>query len=368
MNLSSTQSEHKMVSVIWVHYHTPELLAQSIQHMTNSLRFAQATFELIVVDNGGLPDHFNDDGASQKVKVIRPSDGRNLGYAGGINLGVAVSQGNIIVVLNPDVLVSETCMRELMVQLTRTDIAAPQLYLDDAKIFKLPANESRDIVSSLLQALAHRSERFARLARNRWRTHVRGAVKAKHCFALNGAILAFTSTAWHALGPWDENYQLYFEESEWLLRAKRAGVSAAFAPRATASHRYAQSSRQQPLANEWFASSQVRFEQICFTTWQRWMLNWARRWASRQLIGAANLKLSSAHIERLPNSRHAELSSSVLGFPAVMMDLQEHLDFGYSQALRLVQTLPQGQYFLRWIDASGNELACQLITNEETTH
>jgi GT2 family glycosyltransferase len=54
-------------------------------------------FELVIVDNGSDPP-VPDTGAG---RVLRP--GRNLGFAGGANLGAAAAQGEILLLLNPDI-------------------------------------------------------------------------------------------------------------------------------------------------------------------------------------------------------------------------------------------------------------------------
>jgi GT2 family glycosyltransferase len=75
-----------------VHWHDEELLAELAAAWPPDPRF-----ELLVVDNGStgwtvpLPPG---------VRVLRP--GRNLGFAGGANAGVAAAKGEIVLILNPD--------------------------------------------------------------------------------------------------------------------------------------------------------------------------------------------------------------------------------------------------------------------------
>lgn len=72
-----------------VHWRNEDLLAELAAAWPRDPRF-----ELLVVDNGSsapLPED---------VKVLRP--GRNLGFAGGANLGIAEAKGDILLILNPD--------------------------------------------------------------------------------------------------------------------------------------------------------------------------------------------------------------------------------------------------------------------------
>src|SRR5436305_5504216 len=63
-------------------------------------------FELLIVDNGSsapLPPG---------VRVLRP--GRNLGFAGGANAGVAAAKGGIVLILNPDVVPEDGALDRLL--------------------------------------------------------------------------------------------------------------------------------------------------------------------------------------------------------------------------------------------------------------
>ena len=80
--------EPRLTGVV-VHWHNEELLAELAAAWPRDSRF-----ELLVVDNGSsapLPSG---------VRVLHP--GRNLGFAGGANAGVAEAKGEIVLILNPD--------------------------------------------------------------------------------------------------------------------------------------------------------------------------------------------------------------------------------------------------------------------------
>jgi len=78
-----------LLSGVVVHWRNEDLLAELAAAWPRDPRF-----ELIVVDNGSsapLP---------AGVRILRP--GRNLGFAGGANFGVAAARGAILLILNPD--------------------------------------------------------------------------------------------------------------------------------------------------------------------------------------------------------------------------------------------------------------------------
>jgi GT2 family glycosyltransferase len=82
-----------LLTGVVVHWRNEELLAELAAAWPRDPRF-----ELLVVDNGStLPWPPLPDG----VRVLRP--GRNLGFAGGANAGIAEARGEILLILNPDV-------------------------------------------------------------------------------------------------------------------------------------------------------------------------------------------------------------------------------------------------------------------------
>ena len=351
------------LSIIWVHFYTPELLSQSIFLVRKSLRKCGFSFELIVVDNGGLPKNFVDSQSkSESLSVVTMSE--NVGYATGVNRGIDESSGKHIIVLNPDVLVSENCIKELIDALSHTDIVAPVLYLDHAMMFRLPANEQRDIISIVLGQLGQRSQFFARIARRRWRTHTKRSLLSQQCYELSGAMLAFSRETWLLLGPWDAGYKLYFEETEWLFRAKQARLSAAYVPSAIATHLYAQSSQQQPLADTWFSQSIERFERTRYPRWQRALIIFVRNWAAKKPLQIEDIKTDAGHSMAVKEWAYAELSNAPIGFPATIVDLKLSPEFSYSDALHLVKNLPPADYLLRGIKPSDKESWVQRLVRK----
>jgi N-acetylglucosaminyl-diphospho-decaprenol L-rhamnosyltransferase len=75
---------------IVVHWHNEEPLAELTAAWPRDPRF-----ELVVVDNGS-----SEPLALGPGRLVRPE--RNLGFAGGANLGAAEAQGEILLILNPD--------------------------------------------------------------------------------------------------------------------------------------------------------------------------------------------------------------------------------------------------------------------------
>ncbi|HEY6321520.1 MAG TPA: glycosyltransferase, partial [Thermoanaerobaculia bacterium] len=78
-------------------------------------------FELIVVDNSGsapalipepAPQAAPEPAGAPPVRLLRP--GRNLGFAGGVNAGVAASRAPLLLLLNPDALPEPGALEHLI--------------------------------------------------------------------------------------------------------------------------------------------------------------------------------------------------------------------------------------------------------------
>jgi GT2 family glycosyltransferase len=90
-----------LLTGVVVHWRNEDLLAELVAAWPPDPRF-----ELLVVDNGSsspLP---------AGVRVLKP--GRNLGFAGGANLGVAEARGEILLILNPDVVPEAGALERLL--------------------------------------------------------------------------------------------------------------------------------------------------------------------------------------------------------------------------------------------------------------
>ena len=314
-----------MISAVIVHYRTPRRLEAAVAALREDARRSALELEIVVVDNGaadGSAAANAEDAAPEDLpaRVLRPPG--NLGYAAGINLGVEHATGDVLLLMNADVTVEAGCLRALLDALggggaagsagavtgsgtvagsasvgagsaggvagsggaagsgdgagsaagagTAAEIAGPRLFWDEGCRLMLPPQQLRTRRAELDAALAERWPAWGRRFRRRWRRRARAfwrAEKPVTCYELTGACLAVTRDGWRRVGRFDEGYRLYFEETEWLLRARRAGVRAVLAPAARCVHAYDQSAQREPRAGMWFEESAARFRRRRYGAW-----------------------------------------------------------------------------------------------------
>jgi GT2 family glycosyltransferase len=342
------------IAVILVHYRTPELAAAAVEALRADAGRSGLELEGILVDNG------SDDADRARLASLsfeRLEPGANLGFAGGVNLGVSRSRAERIVVINPDVRILPGCLGALMDALSAgAAIAGPRFYWDEARRMLLPPAEERSRTAELLSLLAARGERWAVRARRRWRRHARRHWEAERpvaSHALSGSLLAFTRAAWKRAGPFDEGYRLYFEETDWLRRAARLGLPARYVPAAEAIHLHAQSAVQEPRSAGWFEESARRFRERHYG---RWFTALLERLAGRpRRAPVPRVACAEVDLGGLPFPLWVEVSPNPIGFPAAAERLTAPLKAPWKLPAEVAERLA-GALALQVVDAAGREL------------
>ena len=77
--------------------------------------------------------------------------------------------------------------------------------------------------------------------------------------SLRGPLLALSQDTARRLGPLDEGYFLYYEETEWLWRARKTGVQLALVPGSRVVHRWGHATGQHSDSVAVEERSRVRF-------------------------------------------------------------------------------------------------------------
>ncbi|HEX6903197.1 MAG TPA: glycosyltransferase family 2 protein [Thermoanaerobaculia bacterium] len=302
------------LAAILVHYHTPDLAAAALDALRADVAGTGLEVEWLLVDNGSDAEE-RAKLAALPARLIDP--GRNLGYAGGVNLGVASTEAELILLMNPDVLVLSGCVPALVDRLRDgTAVAGPAFFWDRSRRLLLPPAERRTRRDELTAILSRRGEGWAARARRRWRRHARRHWEAREPLPshdLSGSLIALSRPAWEAVGPFDEGFRLFFEETDWLLRARDRGVPSWYVPGAQAVHLYNQSAGKEPRAKGWFEDSARRFRRRHYGPWFAETLeNLDSRLPRRpgpRLASASQLDLPKAPV-------WVEVSPNPEGFPA----------------------------------------------------
>ena len=238
-------SEQVDCTVVIVTYNS----ARDVAGLLRSLPAAAdgLTLRTVVVDNGST------DATTGIVRsfpgVICIEAGANLGYAGGINVGrEQAGDGPALLALNPDVVLEAGALREMMTALNDpgVGIVAPML-LDAEKHVCLSLRRdpslSRAIADGILgRRVSRRPGWLSEIVRDEALYQRPRAV----AWAV-GAALLISASCDRAVGPWDERFFLYSEETDYAARARACGFRIEYLPTARAYHRGGGSGRSSAL-------------------------------------------------------------------------------------------------------------------------
>ncbi|NNF08156.1 MAG: glycosyltransferase, partial [Candidatus Eisenbacteria bacterium] len=121
------------LSIVIVSYRTPEHLKRCLTRL--SQHKARCSFEVLVVDNESGDESPEIARSFESVTVIE--SGANLGFAGGVNRGLAAGRGRYSLVLNPDVEVGPNSLDELVDYMDdhpEVGLAGPKLLNTDGSL------------------------------------------------------------------------------------------------------------------------------------------------------------------------------------------------------------------------------------------
>lgn len=179
---------------------------------------------VILVDNGAPAEDIDALERLPGVTVLRP--GRNLGFSGGCNLGVAAGDGQYVALVNGDAVVQPNTLARLVEELrTRPEVgiaAAAVRLADDPERLNSSGNVVHVLGMSWVGGLGEPETRVAP-------TEVAGAM---------GACLVLSRDHWQRLGGFFEPYFAYHEDAEISIRTWQYGLRVVNVPDALALHRY----------------------------------------------------------------------------------------------------------------------------------
>jgi len=212
------------VSVVLVTYNSEAWIDECLASLRQQ---TYAPIDVIVVDNGSPRDP---EAAVRRAHpgavYLRQPPGRS--FASALNAGAAVSQGDALFFVNPDVALEPDAVAQLVARLvsgSRIGAVAAKLRFHWAPAFLNGlGNRVEDHSWGSDNAIGHLD-----LGQFDDRPTVPSA-----CFA--AALLS--RDAWRDVGPVDEGFPMYYEDVAWCYRARRLGWDIASAPNAIVYHAF----------------------------------------------------------------------------------------------------------------------------------
>jgi GT2 family glycosyltransferase len=223
------------VSIIVVNWNTHDLLRSCLESV-----YAQSTTikcEVIVVDNG------SSDGSVEMVRkdfnqVNLLANPDNRGFAAANNQGIEVAKGRYILLLNSDTIVLDRAIEKTVAFADRhadTAVTGCRLLNPDHTMqnscFMFPSILNWFLFSTYLYRLFPQSHFFGREQMTWWPRN-----DSREVDVVTGCYMLVRKEAIDQVGPMDERFFMYAEETDWCYRFKAKGWKNRFTPDAEIIH------------------------------------------------------------------------------------------------------------------------------------
>ena len=234
------------LSIVTVTHNSSQDLRSNWSHLNSG------DFEWIVVDNASTDDSPSLAAAMGATSVIRLD--RNSGFANASNLGATIARGSYLGFVNPDVIVDSRGLAEVRACLEENNwIVSPQLLNKDNSL----QPNGRGAPFLLAKILGRVSPTTANKHHYYRYKQTEEPVRVEW---LIGASVFLRSATFRQLGGWDSRYFLYYEDSDFGIRAGRLSIPSYLIGSQTWVHEWGRATKH-PNVAAWLneISSAIRF-------------------------------------------------------------------------------------------------------------
>lgn len=217
-----------LVSIIVLNYNGREdtlACLRSLEHLTYH------NVNVVVVDNA------SSDGSEAAIRAAYPTltfiqTGANLGFTGGNNVGIrhALENGaDYVLLLNNDTIVAPdfiSVMVEVMEQNPEVGVVGPMIYYFSAPETIWSAGGKIDWTRGLTSMVGVNEEDKSQYG-----------LSPRQTDFVTGCALMAKRAVWEKAGLLDDKFFMYYEETEWCVRATRAGYKIMLIPAAMIWHK-----------------------------------------------------------------------------------------------------------------------------------
>ena len=250
----------KLLSIITINYNGLKDTCELI----DTLPLHDETIEVIVVDNASTQDEATEiEKRYQQVKVIK-SD-KNLGFAGGNNLGIQTAHGKYLFFINNDAILPQPSALSLLInRLASSD----QIGMVCPKI-KFSWGDHRIQYASYtpLSKITLRNKSIGFGEEDNGQYNIAHPTPYAH-----GAAMMVKKEVIEKVGMMPECYFLYYEELDWSMMIRRNGYEIWYEPTCTIFHKESQTTGQQsPLKTYYITRNRLLFAQRNITGIERFI-------------------------------------------------------------------------------------------------
>jgi N-acetylglucosaminyl-diphospho-decaprenol L-rhamnosyltransferase len=229
-------------SVIIVNYASWPLTLRCIESLQQT-RYGD--LEIFVVDN----DSIKPPELPSWVRLIRNKE--NIGFARAHNRGIAASNGDPVVLINPDTLVERDFFEHLEAFVSenpKAGISGPRIVDSEGRL-QLSARREISALSGFLGRTSLLTRFFpdSSIVKSQFPA-VTDKSRPTSVDWISGACMVVRRDTLRDVGPLDERFFMYFEDADLCRRARAAGWLVYYLPHIEIVHQTGASSRSKPKA------------------------------------------------------------------------------------------------------------------------
>lgn len=245
------------VSIILVNYNTKQLAKECIQSIYEKTH--DLSFEIIMIDNN------SSDGSVEAIKqsfpdVIIIANPKNSGFGSANNLGIKISKGKYVLLLNTDTILINNAIKELFDFIEKNEecaVVGGNLFDKDMKevhsygFLDNPKDNLLKIIGlkCLLKNKKNDSNRIVE----------------QEVEQVIGADMLIRKKVLDQVGLFDERFFLYREESELQHRIRQAGYKIFYTPEAKIYHlEGASTKKNKKFRRQTIAQSEFLYFSLCY--------------------------------------------------------------------------------------------------------
>lgn len=235
------------LSIIIVNYNTQRLTLNCLRSVYESV--TDYSYEVILIDNASWDDSVSiiQEQYSQ-VRLIPNTE--NLGFAKANNQGMRIAEGRYVLLLNSDTVIEPNTL-DIMIRFMDDNptvgasgckVVLPDGSLDKACRRGFPTPLATLFYVSKLSKLFPKNPKI-----NAYHREDLDPNESYPIDCLVGAFMMVRRGAIENVGLLDENFFMYFEDTDWCYRLKEAGWTNYYYPKTTILHYKRASSRNKPM-------------------------------------------------------------------------------------------------------------------------
>jgi GT2 family glycosyltransferase len=207
------QTDSPLVSIITIHYNH---IADTIDFLESAALLTYKPVEIIVVDNASQKEPITEEVKKRYPSTTFIRTEKNLGFAGGNNVGMKAAHGEYFFFLNNDTLLPHDLFESVVSFMKAhpdAGMASPKVLYPDRVTIQYAG-------AVAINPMTGRGKRIGLFEKDNGQYDREYKTDLGH-----GAALIVPRKVAELIGPMPEVYFLYYEEHDWCMSAQRHGYN-----------------------------------------------------------------------------------------------------------------------------------------------